>query len=141
MKKDKLGRAIGKDFSEGFKRKVIEEYLRTGLPKQVLQRKYGIKFQSAICTWMKRLGYEDIYAKKPFFELKNEQLLAERFSMPKKKKEDSEAQGDKAALEKRIKELEKELENEKLRSEAYKLTIEIAEKELKIPIRKKSGTK
>jgi hypothetical protein len=44
-------------------------------------------------------------------------------------------------LQKRIKELERQLENAKLKAEGYELMIEIAEKELKIPIRKKSGTK
>jgi len=44
-------------------------------------------------------------------------------------------------LQKRIKELERQLEDEKLRSEAYARMIEKAEKELKISIRKKTGTK
>ena len=41
----------------------------------------------------------------------------------------------------RIKELEKALEYEKLRSLAYSTMIDIAEKEFNIPIRKKPGTK
>jgi transposase len=44
-------------------------------------------------------------------------------------------------LQKRIKELEKQLETAQLKAEGYELMIEIAEKELKIPIRKKSDTK
>ena len=40
-------------------------------------------------------------------------------------------------LEQRVKELERLLEDEQLRSEAYKRMIEIAEKDLNIPIRKK----
>src|SRR5436309_1334358 len=44
-------------------------------------------------------------------------------------------------LQKRILELERQLEDEKLRSEAYARMIERAEKELKISIRKKIGTK
>jgi hypothetical protein len=44
-------------------------------------------------------------------------------------------------LQKRIKELERQLENAELKAEGYELMIEIAEKELKIPIRKKSDTK
>ena len=44
-------------------------------------------------------------------------------------------------LQKRIKELERQLENAQLKAEGYELMIEIAEKELKIPIRKKSDTK
>ena len=41
----------------------------------------------------------------------------------------------------RIKELEKALEYEKLRSLAYSTMIDIAEKEFNIPIRKKPGAK
>jgi hypothetical protein len=44
-------------------------------------------------------------------------------------------------LQKRILDLERQLEDEKLRSEAYARMIEKAEKELKISITKKTGTK
>ena len=47
----------------------------------------------------------------------------------------------KKQLEEKIKELERQLEDEKLRSEAYQRIIEKAEKELKVPIRKKPNTK
>jgi len=44
-------------------------------------------------------------------------------------------------LQKRIQELEQQLQDEKLRSEAYLRIIDKAEKELKIPIKKKLSTK
>ncbi len=44
-------------------------------------------------------------------------------------------------LQKHIKELDRQLENAQLKAEDYELMIEIAEKELKISIRKKSDTK
>ena len=44
-------------------------------------------------------------------------------------------------LRRRVKELERELEAAKLRAEAYSLMIDLAEKELKVAIRKKSDTK
>ncbi len=44
-------------------------------------------------------------------------------------------------LEQKLKILEKELEHEKLRTRALNTMIDIAEKELKISIRKKSGAK
>jgi len=52
--------------------------------------------------------------------------------MPKTKEEE---------LSARIKELEKALEYEKLKSLAYNTMIDIAEKEFNIPIRKKPGTR
>lgn len=48
---------------------------------------------------------------------------------------------EKAALEKRIKELEKALEMAKLKNVAIETMIDIAEDQLKISIRKKSGPK
>lgn len=44
-------------------------------------------------------------------------------------------------LEKKIHQLQKELEDAKLKVEGYEIMIDIAEKEFKIPIRKKSDTK
>ncbi|HET9571159.1 MAG TPA: hypothetical protein VFP20_07110 [Bacteroidales bacterium] len=41
----------------------------------------------------------------------------------------------------RIKSLEKALEQEKLRSRSFEVMIDVAEKQLNIPIRKKAGTK
>jgi transposase len=129
-------RKIPQEYSDDFKRKVIEEYLGTGFSKMSIQRKYKISFKSGICTWMKRLGYEDIHEKRSYFEAANDIELKKKFSSS----HDDES-GDIASLKKQLKELKRALENEKLRSEAYKLTIEIAEKEYKIPIGKKHSTK
>lgn len=116
-------------YSEGFKRKVIEEYLITGVPKMDLLRKYGIKTKSGIQRWMKKLGYVDNNPKIKFTAIT---LSAVTQNADLQSNEE---------LQKRIKELERQLENEKLRSEAYARMIEKAEKELKISIKKKSGTK
>jgi transposase-like protein len=119
-------------FDETFKRMVVEEYLSTGCSKMGLLKKYDIHFKSAVQTWMKKLGYTDIHAaqNRTFVRIN-------RMPVPPTKKsirpEDD--------LQKRIKELERQLEDEKLRSEAYVRIIEKAEKELNIPIRKKPNTK
>ncbi len=47
----------------------------------------------------------------------------------------------KEELEKKVKDLEKQLSYEKMKSEVLDTMINIAEKELKISIRKKSNTK
>jgi hypothetical protein len=47
----------------------------------------------------------------------------------------------KKQLEEKIRELERQLEDEKLRSEAYQRIIEKAEKDFKVPIRKKPNTR
>jgi hypothetical protein len=56
--------------------------------------------------------------------------------MPKKEKLPKQAE-----QEARIKDMERRLEDEKLRSMMYSRMIDIAEKEYKIPIRKKPNTK
>lgn len=116
-------------YSEAFKRKVIEEYLATGTPKQHLLDKYGIMYRGAFQAWMPALGYVDIYRlPKP-----SKLLAAYRLSKPKEE--------DVLALQQRIKQLERELEDEKLRAEAYARLIELAEREQGISIRKKDNTK
>ena len=116
-----------------FKTKVIEEYLSTGCTKMFLLRKYNIQFKSAIQTWMRVLGYKDCDRQAQTFKFG--QLIFT--SLAKQKSNTSES----TELQKRIKELERQLEDEKLRSEAYARIIEKAEKELKISIKKKPGTR
>ena len=117
-------------YDEQFKRKVIEEYLATKCSKMYLLRKYNIHFKSAIQRWMKNLGYVDVYQKKlTKFAITNTNMATN------KQIEDI------SDLQLKIKLLEKQLEIEKLRSKAYARVIEIAEQELKIPLRKKYNTK
>jgi transposase-like protein len=136
IKKTNRTRLPNSNFSESFKRSVIEDYLRSSCTKQDIKRKYGIKFQSAIQYWMKKYGYEDKHKKVPYLEVLNHQELKHKYS--KEKQVDSRDPEEQKAY---IKQLERELNDEKLRSESYRSMIEIAEKELKISIRKKSNTK
>ena len=120
-------------YDRDFKRKVIEEYLATGCSKMYLLRKYNIQFKSAIQTWMRVLGYTSPGASLQKFKFG--QII---FTALAKEKSDN---PDIADLQKKIRELQRQLEDEKLRSEAYARMIEKAEKELKISIRKKPDTK
>ena len=121
-------------YGQTFKRKVIEEYLATGCTKIFLLRKYDIQFKSAIQTWMRVLGYTDPNAEPQKFKFGKIIFT----SLPKNKKN---SDTDSVKLQKKIVELERQLEDEKLRSEAYARIIEKAEKEFKIPIKKKPGTR
>jgi len=122
-------------YPEEFKRKVVEEYLAGGCTKMDLLRKYGIKTKSGIQRWMKTLGYADANSE-VFRKTKFDSIT---FSyMPSKSTSDSD---DPKLLQKRIAELERQLQDEKLRSEAYQRMIEKAEKELHIQIRKKPFTR
>jgi transposase len=131
MKKDKLGRNAPLQYSEAFKRQVIEEYLRTGAPKMVLMRKYGIQFKSGIITWMRSLGY--LPPKVKGVKLAGTNYIA--LAKPTKKQPASDT------AEAEIARLKRQLEDEQLRSQMYLRMIDIAEKEYHIPIRKKPDTK
>jgi len=136
MENDKLESecALHRVYSEHFKRRVIEEYLQTGVSKKELIEKHNIKSKGAFKTWMRQLGYEDFNVKHSSLNANYKIEMAEQFT-------DDQSGEDLEALSKRIKELERLLEDERLKSEAYSRMIELAEKELKISIRKKANTR
>ena len=120
-------------YDRDFKRQVIEEYLLTGCSKMFLLQKYNIQFKSAIQTWMRVLGYKDPgrqMQKFNFGQLIFTSLAKQKDTLTESKE-----------LQKRIKELERQLDDEKLRSEAYARMLEKAERELKISVKKKHYTK
>lgn len=120
-------------YTESFKRKVIEEYLARGCTKTSLLIKYGIRFTGAIQTWICQLGYQDIHAS-------GTHRFASLIPITVASK-DAGIGNQAQQLQTRIKELERQLEDAQLRAEAYERIIDKAEKELKIPIRKKPNTK
>lgn len=111
-------------YTTAFKRGVIKEFL-AGATKEELRRKYDIRGKSAILIWMRKLGYAEP-APEPEEVLV---MAAEQNNLTP------------AELQKKIKQLERALEDEKLRSEGYRRMIDKAEEQLKINIRKKSDTK
>ena len=122
---------ISQVYPESFKREVVKEFLEGRLSKIQLRRKYNIGGKSAILTWMRQLGYLDKnhVAKKIKFESSPLDI-----SMPTQEKSKEE-------LQKEIRDLKRKLEDEQLRSEAYRRIIQKAEEELKISIKKKPDTK
>jgi hypothetical protein len=123
-------------YEEPFRRMVIEEYLATGCSKQDLLAKYHIGGKGAIQRWMRLYGYVDTHRRRkervnftlPFSTLR---------SMPSHKQNTGEVED----LQQKVQELERQLQDERLRSEAYLRIIEKAEEELKIQIKKKRSTK
>lgn len=115
-------------YSDEFKYKVVQEYLNSDFSQEELLKKYSIGGHSCITNWMRKFGLKE-----------NPKPKVEKFSitMAKGKKKTPEE----LALEAKVKELEKALEYEKLRSLALDTMIDVAEKNLKISIRKKPGTK
>lgn len=121
---------IRRIYDNQFKHQVISEYLETKCSKMSLLRKYDIHSKSAVQRWMKKYGYQDIYQEKI------NKFAITNTSMARNKQGE-----DIRDLQLKITLLEKQLEIEKLRSKAYARVIEIAEQELKIPLRKKYNTK
>ena len=120
-------------YEEAFRRTVIEEYLATGCEKKGLLAKYGIGGKGAIQRWMRLYGYHDPYTKR-----KQKVKFVLPLVTPRPMATDSQNVRD---LQKKIQELERQLQDEKLRSELYLRIIEKAEEELKIQIKKKPFTK
>jgi len=122
-------------YSRAFKHSVIQEYLGGGISKTALLKKYNIKIHGGIVRWMRQLGY-----------IGNEEK--DRYLLPVKSLSLSSEKVNKVPVlssndlqEQRIKDLERLLADEQLRSEAYRRIIDIAEKEYNIPIRKKPNTR
>lgn len=114
------------------KRRLIELYHSRGGCKDEFWRQFIDKEsrnQGRLLRWMRQLGLEkERVPRKP--------LNLRPMSRVKKVKKDSNQ-----ALATRVKELEKQLEDSRLKEEAYRRMIQIAEKDLKIDIQKKSDTK
>jgi transposase len=130
--KAEVNRARPVYHSDDFKRKIIEEYLSSGLSKSQIQLKYGLKRHSTIHAWMKALGYSDTAEKVIKLESTNHPALAKQSTLKS---------ASILELETKIRLLEKQLEDERLRSEMYNRMIDMAEKTYKIPVRKNSNTK
>lgn len=117
-------------YSASTKRLIIQEYDSTGCSMQYLQRKYSIRSSSTVFYWIKN-------AKK----IAKESYLSPKKILPRMVEKQSNESLDIQQLKRRIKELERELEDSRLLTEAYRRMIEKAEEELKIPIKKKHNTK
>lgn len=115
-------------YSESFKKLVVSEYESGSLNKDQLQRKYGIKGNGCIPGWLKK------YGKLAYPTYKS-------IGRPMKDTEQQLIKELKATLREENKILEKKLAEAELQLAMYKKFVEIAERELNIEIRKKSGAK
>ena len=108
-----------KHYSDEFKNKVVEEVLLGQICKEEAKRKYGIGGSSTVLNWIRK--FEGSRPKKLLMSEKKEKTVEQ--------------------LKLEIEQLKHQLEYEKLKSEAFDTMIDIAEREFKIPIRKKYGAK
>lgn len=108
--------------SDDIKMEVVQEYLRGGISQHKLMLKYNFRGKQCINNWMRKFGAETSKITSP---------------MARPLKQNTKE----LSLELKIKLLEEKLRHEQLRTTALSTMIDIAERELNIDIRKKSGAK
>ena len=121
-------------YSHEFRHRVCKDHVEDGIKLAELVRKYDLSCHSLIHDWLRKLGYlpgRNRRTHAAYIDLQTHSALTKKTN---KDKELSEEQ-------KQVKLLQKELEDARLLAEGYRRIIEIAEQELKIPIRKKPNTK
>lgn len=114
-------------FTDDFKLMVVQDYLSTDISQSELKKKYNFRGSNNIYNWMRKFGLS-----KP----SEDQKELHRAMAKEKQKSALEQE-----LELKIRKLEEDLKREQFRTKALNVMIDIAERELKVDIRKKSGAK
>lgn len=147
MKQKKILQKRQKDFSEAEKHAIIQELIDTQCTKAEIWQKYTGQEEEhgQLLRWMKQLGYNTgIKTRRP-------NIVTQLHAMPRKQKPPKMLTESKAGktetdfetlqLKQRIKDLEAQLQDAEMKAIAFSTMVDIAEKEFKIPIRKKFNTK
>lgn len=113
-------------YAEELKRKIAKEYLSGKASAGYLADEHGLKNKGVVKEFVKW------YRRKEELHTQNED------TMPSKKTPPDAVE---RSLEEQLKQLERQLELSELKVEALETMIDIAEAELKVDIRKKSGAK
>jgi|ERR1035437_331344 transposase-like protein len=114
-------------FTDEQKLKIVQEWLNTDVILKDLKEKYGIVGNDQLYRWMIKFGL----SKPRKRSIKDHSIMSKEIEITEKEKQQ----------ESKIRQLEKDLEYEKLRTHALDKMIDIAERDLKISIRKKPGTR
>ena len=144
----KIIQKAGKYFTEEEKHKIIQELIATQCTKVDIWEKYTGEEEEhgQLLRWMRQLGYNTgIRTRRP-------NIVSNLYPMVQKKiKPDNpdhyrkvntnDEYFENQQLKKRVAELEKQLKDAELKAIAFSTMVDIAEKEFKIPIRKKLNTK
>jgi len=108
-------------YSDSFKLGVVMRVANGQISKEQARIKYNIGGNSSILEWMRKFGYCS--------NSNSQTPMAEPYDNTEPDQ-----------LKKKVHQLEKQLQNERIRSEFYQTMIDVAERELGISIRKKSDT-
>jgi len=138
LKTEKTRRKRNKRFSDIEKHVIIREVLSSDCTKREIWKKYTGQDEEhgQILRWMRQLGYEEVVSKN------TSKYVITLPSMKKQEKPNKLNESvENIELKKRVAELEKQLEAAEMKAVAFSTMVDVAEKEFKIPIRKKSSTK
>ena len=134
----KIVRKPNKYFTDAEKHLIIQEMLETGCTKVEIWEKYTGEEEEhgQLLRWMRKLGYDTgIKTRRPNFASNSIKMKQ------KKDQKDTTESFENLQLKKRVEELEKQLKDAELKAIAFSTMVDIAEKEVNIPIRKKLNTK
>lgn len=109
-------------YSEAFKRQVVREVVSGVSTKDGAKRKYNIGGKTTVLSWCRKYG--------------SHEELGVKVKIMTQREED-----ENTVLKRRIKELEKSLEDSHFKNEVLETLIDVAEQEFDVKIRKKSGAK
>jgi hypothetical protein len=121
-------------YSLELKHQICKDHIENNLSLRECVDKYNLSSHSLVHDWLRKLGYvpgNNRRIRSAYIGVENFQTLSDK----RKKKQSL------TPDQQQIEFLKKELEDAKLLAEGYRRMIEIAETELKIPIRKKPNTK
>ena len=121
-------------YSLELKHQICKDHIENGLPLADCVKKYNLSCHSLVHDWLRKLGYipgTSRRSRSAYIGLENFKTLSDKSKKSQPLTQEQE----------QIEFLKKELEDAKLLAEGYRRMIEIAESELKIPIRKKPNTK
>ncbi|MCJ7811929.1 transposase [bacterium] len=111
-------------FTEAFKVHVVREVETGRISQSEVSRRYGILGHSTILKWIRKYGKLPTHGSKRKGSMRMEEKEIELLR-----------------LENEIKELKQELENARFKNVVLETLVDVAERELGIPIRKKYGAK
>lgn len=121
-----------KTYSEELKKQAVFRVLSGAMRKSEALREYGISSPTSLDRWIEHYGHGILSEHKE---------LLEHMGTRKKKEAVKGEMPEIEALRRELADANKRVRAAELRAEAYSLMIDLAEKELKVAIRKKSTTK
>jgi transposase-like protein len=120
-------------YSEGFKVKVLKDYIESGMSRKDAAKKYNLHDASILSHWVRKFGIDKS-------AIVGANIILKPMRIEKSERE-LELEHHVKELEKRLEEKEREVTIERLRTHALDTLIDVAEEQLHIQIRKKAGAK